>query len=202
MAKATGGGDFTPAPQGTHLALCNMVVDLGVQESTYKGETKNQHQVYVRWELPHERITWQDDSGEHEGPVVVGKIYTLSLHEKANLRKDLEAWRGRAFTAAELEGFDLFNLLGVACQITVTHKDREGGGVYANVTGVAGVPKGMDKPEGTEVPILKYTEGDEGDFENLPQWLRDKIMAQKKDTVNGSAPPAEDAPEFDDSIPF
>ena len=40
------------------------------------------------------------DSGE---PFLVWKRYTLSLGDKATLRAHLEAWRGRKFTADELE---------------------------------------------------------------------------------------------------
>ena len=38
-------------------------------------------------------------------PFLVRRRYTASLHEKSALRKDLESWRGRAFTNVELDGF-------------------------------------------------------------------------------------------------
>ena len=40
----------------------------------------------------------------------VARVYTLCLHERAALRKDLESWRGRKFTEQELDGFDLEKL--------------------------------------------------------------------------------------------
>ena len=46
----------------------------------------------------------EDDNGRR---FQLRKDYKNSLHEKAGLRKDLEAWRGRRFTDAELAGFDL-----------------------------------------------------------------------------------------------
>lgn len=203
IARDTGGGDFTPVPEGTHLAICNMVVDLGLQETTFKGEVKIKPQVYVRWELPHERMNWTDKDGqEHEGPMVIGKVYTLSLSEKANLRKDLEGWRGKRFTEDELKGFDLLNLLGKGCQVTVTHREKEDR-TYANVNGVAGWPKGTPKPETTEVSILKYASDDTGDFDDLPEWLRKKIESQKsEDDVVDPGPPSNGHDDLDDEIPF
>ena len=182
MAKNTGNSlDFTPVPQGTHLAICNMVVDLGLQESTFDGKTSLKHQAYVRWELPKKRMEWTDADGKNqEGPMVIGKTYTISLHEKANLRKDLESWRGKAFTPDELEGFDLFKLLGVGCQVSVMHKDKQGGGFYANVATVAGWPDGLPSPDNVECPLLKYSDDDTGQLPDLPERLRNKIAAQKK----------------------
>lgn len=208
MAKDTGGGDYTPVPEGTHLAICNMVVDLGYQETTYMGARKVKHQCYIRWELPHERLNWQDKEGnEREGPMAIGKTYTLSLSDKANLRKDLESWRGKRFTDSELAGFDLFNLLGAPCQVTVIHAHKDGK-TYANVSSVAGVPKGMPKPEETENEILCYTADDDADLEHLPDWLRDKIAKQVDphdvpDTGDGYGNGYGDqGGELDDSIPF
>ena len=203
MAKETGNDiDYTPVPQGTHLAVCNMVVDIGLQETTYMGETKIKHQVYVRWELPHERLKYTDGDGkEHEGPMVVGKTYTLSLNEKANLRKDLEAWRGKSFTASELDGFDLLNLLGVCCQITVTHREKDNK-TYSNVTGVAGWPKGMDKIN-AQNPLLAYSDDDKSSFDDLPQWLREKINNQKEPAVDpGPSSEIDYGADLDDDIPF
>ena len=207
IAKDTGSdNDFTPVPQGTHLAICNMVVDLGLQETTYNNETKVKHQCFVRWELPHERIEWEVDGQKKEGPMSIGKTYTLSLADKANLRKDLEAWRGKAFTPDELDGFDLFNLLGVGCQVIVTHKTRETR-TYANVTGVASWPKGMPRPQVTENPILKYAEDAQADFEKLPEWIRNKIKASlpADHTVNQTDDPGPQGPEeyeADSGVPF
>lgn len=206
IAKDNGGGDFTPTPQGTHLAVCNMVVDLGNQESTYQGQTSVKHQCFIRWELPQERIEFEQDGEKKEGPMVIGKRYTLSLNEKATLRKDLEAWRGKSFTPEELEGFDLFKLLGVACQVTVTHREKDGK-TYANVTGVAGWPKGMDRPQ-PEIPVLKYSEDEPGQYSELPEWLQKVIGEQKPNDhmVNHPEDPGYDDSDagggIDDEIPF
>ena len=200
MVEDTGGGmDFTPVPQGTHLAVCDMVVDLGQQETTYMGEKKIVHQVFIRWELPHERLEYEKDGQRYNLPMIISKTYTASLSEKANLRKDLEAWRGRAFTEEELKGFDVFNILGACCQVTVTHKDSNGK-TYANVASVAGWPKGMERIT-AENPLLKYSADETGDFDKLPEWLQTRITSQIIDdqvpTHHDQAPPP-----LDDDIPF
>jgi len=205
--KDTGGGDYTPTPEGTHLAICNMVVDLGFQETTYMGETKVKHQVYLRWELPHERLEWTDKEGaQHEGPMSIGKTYTLSLSEKANLRKDLETWRAKAFTDKELEGFDLFVLLGIGCQVTVVHAHKDGK-TYANVRGIAGWPKGTPKPERTENVPLRYSADENGDFEDLPDWIKERLSKQiDPDTLAGTTNVAHESgnghDDMYDPIPF
>ncbi len=205
MAKDTGGSDFTLTPQGTHIAICNMVVDLGHQKTTYQGQSTVKRQCYVRWELPNERVEYQKDGANVNGPMSIGKTYTLSLSEKANLRKDLESWRGKQFTPQELDGFDLFNLLGVPCQVTVTH-DTKGDKTYANVKSVAGLPKGMPKPNAAENDLLKYCDDEQQDFSKLPEWLRKKIMDAADPAEHGTAgdPGAQhhDGPDLDDEIPF
>jgi len=75
-------------------------------------------------------------------PYLVHKRYTCSLHEKSGLCKDLEAWRGKPFTPEELLGFDLENLLGKPCMLSVIHVERNGS-TYANVSGVMKSPRGI-----------------------------------------------------------
>jgi len=133
IVKQTGGGDFTPCPAGLHHGICVDVVDLGVLKVAYSGHEKQQHKI---------RIVWQVEDMMPSGkPYIVQKRYTASLHEKASLRKDLESWRSRPFTPAELEGFDLENLIGVNCQLSVMHDSRDGS-TYANITSVVPPPRG------------------------------------------------------------
>jgi hypothetical protein len=138
MAKDSGGGVFVNAPVGAHPAVCCDVVDLGIMKVTYAGKEKQQHKI---------RIVWQLDELDPDGkPFRVQKRYTLSLHEKAQLRKDLESWRGRPFEEASLkDGFDIEKLLSVGCFLNVIHevKDQK---TYANVTAIMPLPKGVTAP--------------------------------------------------------
>ncbi len=202
MANNEGGTDFKKVPEGTHLAVCNMIVDLGMQRGEYMGEPKLTHQVYVRWELPHERNEWEKDGQKFEGPMQIGKTYTLSLGEKANLFKDLTSWRGKAFTGDELRNFDVTTVAGACCQINVVHKVSGNGKTYTNVSSVAGWPKGMDRVAADEVIVFE----DGSDPSTLPEWLRSKVLAQ---VINESTDQVYEGPEDDsrsytteDEIPF
>lgn len=205
MARDSGGKEFKKLPPGAHFAICNMLVDCGLQPG-FSG--KPQRKVYLRWEAPDERVEWHDKEGkEHEGPCAIGRFYTLSLSEKAALRKDLENWRGRTFTDEELKGFDIATILGKCCQIMVTHAES-GGKTYANITGIMGLSKDQRVRANTakaENPLLAYSveSHDPAIFAQLPEWIQKKINEQLND---------EDAPEpvassngaddFDDDIPF
>lgn len=128
---------FTPAPEGPQQAVCVDVVDLGMQEEQWGDEpAQTKHKVKLVWHSA-------EIDPETEKPYVISKRYNLSLHEKATLLKDLQAWRGRAFTEAELDAFDLEQLLGVNAYLSITHRVTQKG-TFANVGSIMKLPKGMD----------------------------------------------------------
>lgn len=202
-----GGGDFSPMPSGNHTAVCNMVVDLGKQRvvSQMYGESVK-HQVYIRWETPDEELTWTDKEGnEQTGPRVIGKTYTLSLHENANLRADLENWRGRAFTEEERRGFDVSKLLGVPCMVNVAHVERNGK-TYANVTAVTSLPKALrENPPRASGDLLLHDD-DNNAYDELPEWLQKKIDGQVSEQTHtqsyGGQSYGSNYDDLDDDIPF
>lgn len=195
-------------PAGSHIALCNMVVWLGLQPgSGMYPEAKLQ--VFISWELPHEIVEWEKDGVKHKGPRVISKTYTASMGKKANLRKDLEAWRGKAFGEGEASKFDIGLILGKGCMINVVHKEG-GEKTYANVVGISGIPKGTTLPGFSTKPIY-YAPDDTTLYDELPEWLRKKIDGQlqvtepKKAEAVLSIDPnfSEYAQEIqDDEIPF
>lgn len=206
MVNDSGGGDFTPVPAGTHFAVCDMVVDLGRQEvkSQLYGDSVKP-QVYIRWQIPSERVEWEVDGEKREGPAVIGKTYTASLGEKANLRKDLQAWRGKTFTPDELKGFDVSKLLGVGAMISVTHTEKNGR-TYANVASIGGIPRGTTPPQ-VEGETRLYDADNTASYDSLPKWLREKIDHQVSEgpaSSNGHDernPPPHDT-DLDDDVPF
>ena len=205
VADNGGGGDFTPVPAGTHFAVCDQVVDLGKQRivSQQFGESVKP-QIYIRWQIPQERVEWEHEGEKKEGPAVIGKTYTASLADKANLRKDLQAWRGKPFTPDELRGFDIAKLLGVPATITVTHTEKDGR-TYANVASLGGIPKGMPKPE-LEGEALLYDADNMHSFERLSKRMQEKVKAQIVDeqVIYKSDPDSwrQNADDLDDDIPF
>ena len=133
VAKASA-STFLPAPAGTHAAVCCDVVDLGILKVSFGGKDKMQHKVRVVWQIAEDRPDGK--------PFQASKRYTLSLHEKSSLRKDLESWRGRKFSDSELEGFDLEALLGIHCLLNIIEEKKDGQS-YSNVTSIMRLPKGM-----------------------------------------------------------
>jgi hypothetical protein len=167
------GGNFQLTPAGTHLGICYRVIDLGTQPSNYNGEAKTAHKVLISWELPDEKM-------EDGRPFTVSSSYTWSMHEKSNLRKHLEAWRGQAFTERDFgpNGFDIKNVLGKACTLNVTHSTGEK--TYANVTGVGKVMKGITVPDRVNDLVylwLHPSRWDAGVFSTLSANLQTKIMS-------------------------
>ena len=200
-ASSTGGG-FVPAPEGTHVARCYSLVELGTQPGMKQG--KWSRKIRIAWELP-EEITETEDG---KMPMVVGQTYTISLNEKATLRRDLESWRGRAFTTEELKGFDLCALLGKPCMLTIVHVDKDGN-KRAKINSVSKLPKSVTCPPQVH-PNQEYTvdQGPGGCFHQLPEWIQTIISeckewnsaGQQTNTPETEAPPTAPGPE--DDVPF
>ena len=158
--RGSEGGNFEPAPQGVHQAVCVDVIDKGILEVTYAGEPKKQHKIVLSWQI--------DDTREDGKPFLVSKRYTLSLNEKATLRKDLESWRGRAFTRDEEAGFDVESVLGANCLLNIQHK-TVGDKTYANVVSIMPLVKGMDKMSAKQyVRVVDRTETEKTDGGGMP----------------------------------
>lgn len=205
--NTTTGKDFKKVPPGCWFAICNMVVDLGVQETTFKGDTKQQHKVYLRFEVPDERVTYEKDGTEVEGPCSIGVTYTLSLHPKAKLRTVLENWRGKLFTPEELKGFDITKLAGKPCQIMVQNSEGADGKVYANITGIIGCSKEQNERKKTaksEVGVLVYEldKPDAAVYEKLPKWLKEKLEHRIQPTLKAVTETPSANADFDDDVPF
>ena len=205
--------EFQIVDEGTHIAICTAVVGIGPQE-THFGEKE---QLKIRFEIPGERLVYEKDGVEHEGPMIVWKTYTASLNEKANLRKDLESWRSRKFTDEELNGWDIGAIVGKPCMITIVHSENNGK-TYANVATVTGVPKGTTAPA-AENDLIDFNFDDYTDeaLSALPEWLQEKVAdgvklrAEQKaraievDRVSYAAKtaPVEPLTDFvDDDMPF
>lgn len=178
-----GGGDFKRAPSGSHIGVCNMVADCGLQPGF---EGKAQRKLYIRFEIPAERVEYEKDGKQVEGPLTIGSFYTASMNEKATLRKHLEGWRGKSFTDDEAAAFDVSKLLGKACMLSVIEKES-GGKTYSNISGVGKLPKGMAEPQAEN--DLLYFDSDSGaaEFDALPKWLREKIENQIRPSKPGAS---------------
>lgn len=154
---------------GVYSAVSSMIIDLGIQRN--ERFDKDQRKFLMVWEIVGETIT----IGEEVLPRIISKEYTYSLGEKSNLKKDLEAWRGQAFTEEELKGFNLLNVLNKGCQLQIINKENNGT-TYNNIAGIMALAKGM-KIEPLEKTTVFDTEEPETweAFDNLPLWIQEKI---------------------------
>ncbi len=197
-AAVGGGGDYELVPAGVYLARCYQMIDLGTQKVVSKQfGTKNVRQVMLYWEI------LQDDDGKpvfmEDGKRVssISKTYTLSMHKKSGLRKDLDAWRGQPFTDAEADGFDITKLLGVFCKIQVVH-NQSGDRTYANVSTIMNTKKtakGVNDLVGFSIedPEMEV-------YESLPEWLQNKIAEAKEWSDDTHVDPDSDPEASDEPI--
>lgn len=198
VAKDSGGGDrkFENAPSGAHAARCFRVVDLGTQTFQVMGETKQAHQCLITWELGK-----MMDDGK---PYTINEKYTVSLHEKAKMRSILESWRGRKFTDEERKGFELKNVLGKVCFLSIVHTQR-GDKTYANIASVMPVPEGIASPPAVnELVYYSISEHDEDVFQKLPKFYREMIQKSPEYQMLSMerAPVAAGDVDPNDDIPF
>jgi hypothetical protein len=200
--------DFKPVTAGTHAARCVLMVDIGTQKSA-NPKYRPARKVYIGWELPNE--TYESDGKEY--PCRIYRQFTLSLgkpKKPSSLRSFLIGWRGRDFTEAEMGRFDLPQILGAGCILNVVHNVHEGT-TYANVASASPLMKGITLlPQ--HYPSIKYEleQGRDAVFNELPEWLQDKIKAclewnapaaAPADDGNGHSEP-EPEPEPEGDCPF
>lgn len=196
----TGGSavDFKPVPAGTHIAVCDQVVYLGIQPGSGMYP-KSKPQVWIRFQLPSEQIEFERDGKKLTGPRVIGKTYTASMNEKANLRHDLESWRGKGFTDEEAEKLDVAGLLSKVCMLSVTHITK-GDKIYANITSLGKLMKGIDPKTiliDPKTPAIYYGPDATDTYAKLPKWLCEKIDGQILEK-----PAAQSNPDSDDGSDF
>lgn len=209
------GGNFEKCPSGMHLARCYRIIDLGTQKSEYMGQTKYLRKVMLGWEIHGMHDDGTPIKMQDGRPFSIFKNYTMSWSEKANLRLDLQSWRGRPFTQEEMRKFDLKNVLGAFCMVNVIERpSKDGGRMYTNVDGITPVPA-MIKQNGVPAAVNKnelfsISEPDMEMFNGFSDNLKAKISAspeweklsKPKAAAPAAAAPA--APSFseDDDIPF
>jgi len=202
-AKDKGGVDFDPTPEGMHQAIAIGIYDLGTQFSEKFG--KSAHKCLLMWELPDVRIDIEKDGETVNLPRAISKQYTVSLHEKSALRKDLQTWRGKSFTVDELKGFNVLNVLGANGTLQVIHNKKDDK-TYANVAAIMPLVSGEKKKP--ENPLRSFSfETDEFPPEGTPEWVLDIIKQSDEWKAKGASPdmPPDGDPGFapdEDDIPF
>lgn len=152
-----------------------MMLHIGTGEEDIMGEKKIQNRARIGWEIPGEMRKYGDGP---ESPMVISQKYTLSMNEKANLRKMLQSWRGKAFTEEEATAFDITKLLGLPCMLNIIHKQSAKGSTYANIAGVTAMPKGFEAPAQIHrTCVFDYDSPNLELLEALPDFMQEEIKA-------------------------
>ncbi len=177
VASDSGGGNYKRVPAGAHVGRCYSLIDLGTQLSTGQYGEKMQHKIQIKWELFGEDEQGAPLTTDEGLPMTISKSYTLSLSDKASLRKDLASWRGRDFTEEEAKAFDVTKLLGAYCMVNVTTSENNGK-TYTNVAGLTPLPSALknSKPNPVhENVIFNLDEPDWTLFDSFHDKLKEAI---------------------------
>ena len=139
ILKANGGKGFIPHPETDGLVKA-VIVDVTPQKlQAGKHGPRQVSQIVFETEV-------YDEENERFF-CVWGRSFTMSLHEKSALKKEVEQIYGRPLTDLEKKGWDTESLIGFPVKLMVLHN-----GVYANVSVI--VP---DKSEDPKVASGSYT---------------------------------------------
>jgi hypothetical protein len=181
----TEASDYEGCPEGLHLAKIIWVLDLGLQTTPFGVKP----QVFINFEV--------NERQENGKLFTIGKFYTASLNEKANLTKDLSSLRGKKLQPGE--EVDLQKLLGMFCHINVLNNDKG----KPQVTAI--MPAKGQRFEG-EAEILT-----EEDSLLLPDWFQELLAKAIPPEPVGAAAPSRKAGgmsdlalenELNDEVPF
>lgn len=185
---------FKPHPEGQFVGQCVDTIDLGDNVETFAGQpSKLAHKCAIVFRTGERN----EQTGEY---IDIGREFTVSMGDKANLRKFLEQWRGKPYTLEQVEqGVPLHKLTGQNGLLTVAHKTSAQQKTYANISACVGIPKQM------QASVTKYD-----DYVRADYWDEKKkgyAEAARKFRADSAPHPGEDfddsqALDDEDSLPF
>jgi hypothetical protein len=198
-----GGSTFVsnPLEARVYLGVLIGIYDIGTQDSTYLGKVTKKRKGILLWELVGERVSGTDQSTgeEWDRPRTLSKRYTLSMGDKAALRRDVEAVQGKRMTKEVAAAFDISSLLGLNAQLQVTQR-QEGEKVYNDIHTLMATMKGhvnvepespcgwfhfRTVPEGAVLDASLFPE-------SMPKWAVEKAMTSPEWVALGGQPPQAD----------
>lgn len=196
------GFESDPVSPGVHDAVVAEVVDLGRRHSRFRdGEVIHQG-VFVL------QVDENRTGGKFTGPKEIWQFFNAKagIGDKTNLKRFLEGWRGKPFTADELakikrEQMDLEEqCVGKALQVVVTHKVTGSGDTRAKIE--ASLPPNKDTS--MRLKVRDYTPlSEREDFDLDATFGRPAMngvegVSMSGDDSNGGGSNGHD----DDDIPF
>lgn len=198
--------NYIPVPAGMWLARCYRIIDLGTQKFEYQGTVNDIRKMMIQWEIHAEDEDGNSLTTANGEPLSISKNYTRNLREGTTLKKDLVSWRGKDFTAEEIRGFDLKNVLGAWCMLSVVTAEGNNGKQYSNVNTVNPVPPPMKKnlPEGrNKLQIFDLDNPDMEVFEGLSKSIKNRIESSPEwNAIKSKSAPKDTFADLDDDVPF
>jgi hypothetical protein len=204
MVSGKGDGNFKGIDPGVHNARCDLIADLGMQETKFGQK----HKLYVHFAVPGMEA---EDKDGRKFQMGIGQSFTASLSPKSNLRKALEAWRGKPFSDEEVEGFDITKLLNAPATIVVG-TFISNGEERSKLDNILKCRTSVG--ELIRKPVAYSTESTKAELAEAPQWIREKIeeqLALKGATTGGFSDADEElqrqyeqahSQQDEDDIPF
>lgn len=189
-----GESKFKPHPAGQFVALCVDTIDLGEKlDSGPNFPDKLSPKCVLVFRTGEKNA----ESGE---PVDAAQEYTVSMSEKANLRKALESWRGQPYNEGQVnDGVPLHKLTGQWALITVAHKTSAKGRTYAFVQSIVGVPAMLrERPVFAEYKRAEFWKDRKEEYAKEAQKFR-ALHAGPQGEVDDSGFPEDNG---DSSLPF
>lgn len=171
-------------PAGTHPAVLYKFMNLGTRYQMFEGKKKERPDTVITltFEVPGEmnKFTVKNEDGteeEVEKPLVISKEFNLTMGPKSKLRPFVEGIIGVQLKDEEAYAFDLEDLVGKTCLISVAHKQsKDGSRTFANLTGTAPLIKGMVPPtQVNPISVFNVNTCKKEDVDAMPEWLKDKI---------------------------
>jgi hypothetical protein len=190
------GGNYEIMEAGNYLARCYQMIQIGTVEEEFQGKKKQTPKVMLSFEFPTEQKVFKEENGMQ--PYSLSKEFSLYMNDKANLRKFLESWRGKAFTEEQSAKFDITVLIGIPCMVNVIHKENSKGNIRANIGSISPLMKGLEcPPQINPSLILSYDNFNHEAYSKLPEFLREKIASSKEYKQLTALPTNADANEDD-----
>lgn len=116
---------FTPHPE-TDGPIKAVLVDItGLKKRVTKYGEKDEFRLVFETEA-------MDEENDRRF-CIWSRGYTPSLHEKSALRADLKKMMGRSLTEAELDEFDLEDIIGIGVKMIIQH-EKVDDKTYANIS--------------------------------------------------------------------
>lgn len=193
IARDEKGTNIPTLGTGVYMGTCYGLVDLGIQYN--EKFDKSQAKVQVIWKIAGEKVT----IGDEELDRTISKEYSLSLNEKSNLTKDLEAWRGKKFSDEELQGFDLINIMNKSCQISIIETEKNNK-KYNEISAIMALAKTMEPQVLVETLLFDFSDNATWNrFKDVPKWIQEKIKKAENYESSGLKAYVEDN-KLDESI--